>query len=100
MAGKAKRAAGGDEDLDSSFIWAIRSLDQAAVEERLSDGVTQHLLDCGLHEIATGDRENEASMTTRVEIARMLVQCGADPDNRQVRRRVGGWRGGGDGFGW
>ena len=51
--------------------------------ERLADGVTQHLLDCGLHEVATGDREDEASMTLRVEIARMLVECGADPNNRQ-----------------
>ena len=91
---KAKASKGADDDLDSSFIWAIRSLDQSAVEERLSDGVTQHLLDCGLHEIATGDRENEASMTTRVEIARMLVQCGADPDNRQVRAGLGAAPGG------
>ena len=84
MASQRRKAAADEQDMDSAFIWAIRSLDQSAVEERLSDGVTQHLLDCGLHEIATGDRENEASMTTRVEIARMLVQCGADPDNRQV----------------
>ena len=80
--GKA-RASASDEDIESSFIWAIRSLDRAAVHARLADGVTQHLLDCGLHEVATGDREDEASMTLRVEIARMLVECGADPDNRQ-----------------
>ena len=46
-------------------------------------GVTQYHLDCGLHEVATGDRDFLAHQESRLHIAQLLVQCGADPDNRQ-----------------
>ena len=46
-------------------------------------GVTQRYLDCGLHEVATGDKDSVADQKARVFIAELLVQCGADPDNRQ-----------------
>ena len=38
---------------------------------------------CGLHEVATGDKDSEADQKARVFIGQLLVQCGADPDNRQ-----------------
>ncbi|KAL1530039.1 hypothetical protein AB1Y20_000964 [Prymnesium parvum] len=68
---------------DSALIWAIRYLECDAVEERLAAGVTQHLLDCGLHEVATGERDIPAHQESRLHIAQLLVECGADPDNRQ-----------------
>ena len=46
-------------------------------------GVTQRYLDCGLHEVATGDKDSVVDQKARVFIAELLVQCGADPDNRQ-----------------
>jgi len=46
-------------------------------------GVPQGYLDCGLHEVATGERDSPAHSESRLHIAQLLVQCGADPDNRQ-----------------
>ena len=45
--------------------------------------MTQRYLDCGLHEVATGDKDSVVDQKARVHIAELLVQCGADPDNRQ-----------------
>jgi len=46
-------------------------------------GVTQRHLDCGLHEVATGERHSVVHQEARLQIATRLVECGADPDNRQ-----------------
>ena len=46
-------------------------------------GCSQRFLDCGLHEVATGDRESSDEASRRLHIAIKLVEAGADPDNRQ-----------------
>lgn len=46
-------------------------------------GVSQRYLDCGLHEVATGDKDSVADTKSRLLIAELLLQGGADPDNRQ-----------------
>lgn len=73
---------GGDGD-ETEFIGAIRALDMSEVERRLAEGLPQRHLDCGLHEIATGERAVRAAGDLRLRIAERLVECGADPDNRQ-----------------
>ena len=94
-----------DVDLDSALIWAIRYLETATVEEMLAEGgraifsvarghrihrpsraragMAQKYLDCGLHEVATGERDSKEDQRARLHIAQLLLQCGADPDNRQ-----------------
>jgi hypothetical protein len=49
----------------------------------VSAGCSQRFLDCGLHEIATGDRASVEHQNARLRIAMRLVEAGADPDNRQ-----------------
>ena len=46
-------------------------------------GCTQAYLDCGLHEVATGERDSADHADARLRIATRLVEAGADPDNRQ-----------------
>jgi len=46
-------------------------------------GVNQRYLDCGLHEVATGERDSEVHKHARLHIATRLLECGADADNRQ-----------------
>ena len=45
--------------------------------------MAQKYLDCGLHEVATGERDSKEDQRARLHIAQLLLQCGADPDNRQ-----------------
>ena len=49
----------------------------------LPTGCSQRILDCGLHEVATGERDTAEQQQARLQIARRLVESGADPDNRQ-----------------
>ena len=46
-------------------------------------GAKQRELDCGLHEVAVGDRESANCQKARLIIAKILVAKGALPDNRQ-----------------
>ena len=46
-------------------------------------GCTQRYLDCGLHEVAAGERDSDEHKAARLHIATRLVEAGADPDNRQ-----------------
>ena len=46
-------------------------------------GCAQRYLDCGLHEVAAGERLSEEHQKARLRIATQLVEAGADPDNRQ-----------------
>jgi hypothetical protein len=98
------------DDDESGLIWAIRYLEIEVVEKMLDEGeccprcagrrpprlsqvlsgprrcfagVSQRFLDCGLHEIATGERDSEAHRSARLHIASRLIECGGDPDNRQ-----------------
>ena len=73
-----------EDAVGEAFIHAIRALDRSNVEDMLADAsLSQRYLDCGLHEIATGQRDDEAAKSARLTIATQLVSCGADPDNRQ-----------------
>lgn len=96
---------------DGGFIRAIQQLDVARIDEMVAEGVlhpllppttagllgplrpcsvpvasagvTQHCLDCALHEVATGERTSAECRKARLWIANLLVDHGADPDNRQ-----------------
>lgn len=59
------------------------SVERLPPPRRCSAGVNQRYLDCGLHEIANGERDSEAHRSARLHIAARLIECGGDPDNRQ-----------------
>ena len=67
----------------AEYGWRREERENHTLPPGACPGVTQRYLDCGLHEVATGDKDSVADQKARVFIAELLVQCGADPDNRQ-----------------